>query len=280
MPFVDRDGLQIHYKAWPAPSPDAPTLLFIPGLSASAEAFPGLFADLSATWRLIVIDPRGAGRSPGGVLRFKLRDVAADCVAVLDAEGVASAHVLGLSMGGMIAQELVLGWPSRVNALVLCCTMCGQRPAKRPGPIIISRLVGGIAAAGRGGPATPESIADAFGPILFGRNAPLDKRLEFFGRRTGDYKPTKRGVLSQLWAIRSFGSYARLHQIKSPTLVIHGDEDILVPTVNAMTLADAIPAAELQILPGGHVFFFEYQTDFLARIRDFLGRADATSYAA
>lgn len=280
MPFLDRNGLKIHYKVWPKPAPDAAPLLFIPGLSASAEAFPELFDVLSAHWHLYVIDPRGAGKSPGGAQRFKLRDVAADCVAMLDQEGIESAHVLGLSMGGMIAQELVLGWPERVDALILCCTTCGRRPGKRPGPTIIAKLVGGITGAGRRGPATAESIADSFGGILFGKNAPRDMKIRFFSRRTGHRAPTKRGVLSQLWAVRSFASFSRLHQVDTPTLVIHGDEDILVPTVNAITLADAIANAELQILPGGHVFFYEYQDQFLQRIRDFLERADTSTNPA
>lgn len=274
MPHVDRDGVSIHYAVWPAPHEGAETLLFIPGLSASTEAFPTLFAELAKQWRLVVIDPRGAGGSSNGLQRFRLPDVAADCIAVLDAEGVERAHVLGLSMGGMIAQELVLGWPERVDRLVLCCTSCGRKPGVRPSPRILSTLLGGIAAAGRGGPATPESIADAFGGILFAESAPMERRLAFFSRRTGRYRPTKRGVLSQLLAIRTFASFERLHTLQTPTLVIHGDADVLLPTENAMILADAIPNARLDILPGGHVFFFEVQDLFVDRVNAFLHTTD------
>lgn len=273
MPFVRRDGIDIHYETYPCEDESRGTLLFVPGLSANTRAFPGLFAALAEIWRVIVIDPRGAGRSVSALHRFSLADIAADALAVLDQEGVEEAHVLGLSMGGMIAQEIALDAPDRVRGLVLCCTMCGRHPGVRPGAAVVGRLVRGLASAR--GPATAENIADGFGGILFADGTDREKKLEFFGPRSGASAPRKRGILSQLLAVRTFSTFDRLHRIGSPTLVIHGDSDILVPTVNAMILADAIHGVELEILPGGHVFFFEHQPEFLERVVGFLDRVEA-----
>lgn len=273
MPFVNRDGIDVHYEVHAGRDAGPDTLLFIPGLSANTRAFPELFAALAQRWRLIVIDPRGAGRTVPALHRFALADVAADALAVLDAEGVERAHVLGLSMGGMIAQELALDAPDRVRGLVLCCTMCGRRPGVRPGPAVVGRLVRGLASA-RGG-ADAESIALGFGGLLFADDTAMDRKLEFFGPRSGSAAPTKGGILSQLLAIRTFSTFERLHRMRAPTLVIHGDRDILVPTVNAVILAEAIPGAHLEILPGGHVFFFEHQPEFLERIHAFFDTVEA-----
>lgn len=267
MPFIDRGGARIHYERLTGPSGSDDALLFIPGLSANTRSFPTLFDELRRRFEVISFDPRGAGRTDASG-RFRLSDVADDAAAVLDEVGLASTRVLGLSMGGMIAQELALAHPERVDDLVLCCTMCGQRPGRRPGPIVIGRLLRGILTA-RGGRRSVESVVDRFGSLLFADDTPRETRLEFFRPRTGSNAPTRAGLVSQLLAVQAFGTYRRLGSIPHRTLVIHGNDDILVPVQNAHVLHAALPNAQLALLPGGHVFFHEHSNAFLAHLDKF-----------
>lgn len=264
MPFIERDGARIHFEQLFGPSESAETLLFIPGLSANTCSFPSLFDALRTRYTLVSFDPRGAGRTEYSG-RFRLNDIADDAAAVLDHLGIESTRVLGLSMGGMIAQELALAHAARVSDLVLCCTMCGQRPGRRPGPVVIGRLLRGILTA-RGGKRTVEAVADRFGSLLFADDTPREIRIEFFRPRTGSNAPTRTGLISQLLAVQRFGTYQRLGSLRHRTLVIHGTEDVLVPVQNADVLNSAIPNSELALLPGGHVFFHEHPDLFLTTI--------------
>ncbi|MCB9531891.1 MAG: alpha/beta fold hydrolase [Myxococcales bacterium] len=274
MPFVRRGDADIHYETTSGPSPEAPWFLLIPGLSANTRAFPTIVAAMAATYNVVTVDPRGAGLTQPRVANFTLADIAADVVAVLDALRIAQADVLGISMGGMITQELVLGWPERVRTMVLCCTTCGRRPGVRPSPRVIGSLLAGIARPSRGTPKL-DMIIDRFGPLLFDQSTPRDIRRGFFAPRVGGSSgaypgsPTAAGVVAQLLAVRKFGAHSRLATVDRPTLVFHGERDVLVPTVNARILHDAIPGSELDVMPGGHVFFFEHHDRFIERIRRF-----------
>ena len=273
MPFLERNGSKIHYEVLPSHRPDAETLVFVPGLSANTRSFPALFDALQHRFNLVSLDPRGAGQTQVARRRFHLRDVAEDAVAVMDTLELERPHVLGLSMGGMIAQELVLAYPDRVQDLVLCCTMCGAKPGKRPGPRVVTRLIRGILGA-RGSGRSAEGIAARFGPLLFAPETPMDVRVQFFRPRAGSNAPSKAGLMSQVMAVRAFGGHRRLGDVAHRTLVIHGDADVLVPTVNAHVLQDAIPNAELALLPGGHVFFHEYPELFLSSLDQFFAGGD------
>ncbi len=275
MPFLQRGSTRIHYETLPSHSTPEGTLLFIPGLSANTRSFPRLFDALRHRFDLISLDPRGAGQSTNTFSRFRLKDVADDAIAILDELEVSRSHVLGLSMGGMIAQELTLAHPDRVADLVLCCTMCGNKPGRRPSPRIVTRLIRGIVSAS-GDARTAEGIADRFGPLLFAESTAKQTRVEFFGPRAGSNAPRKRGLFSQLMAIRSFGVHQHLNMIEHRTLVIHGDDDILVPTVNARVLHEALPNSELAVLPGGHVFFHEYPDLFIQSLNRFFEASPST----
>jgi pimeloyl-ACP methyl ester carboxylesterase len=277
MPLIERDGSTIHYETLPSEQADAETLVFIPGLSATTRSFPTLFEELTQRFHIVALDPRGAGQTRLASKRFRLRDVADDVVAVMDALQLERPHVLGLSMGGMIAQELVLAHPERVSDLVLCCTMCGEKPGRRPGLRVVGHLIRGILGARANG-RSAEAIAARFGPLLFAPQTPEAVRVHFFRPRSGSNAPTKSGLVAQLLAIRAFGTYRRLGNVQHRTLVIHGDEDILVPPVNAQVLHDSIPNAELALLPGGHVFFHEHPELFLSSLDRFFADSGRSSH--
>lgn len=275
MPFLQRGSTRIHYETLPCHGATQGTLVFIPGLSANTRSFPRLFDSLRTRFDLISLDPRGAGKSTNTFSSFRLKDVADDAVAIMDELGIQQTHIMGLSMGGMIAQELALAHPERVGDLVLCCTMCGNRPGRRPSPRIVGRLIRGIAGAA-GDARTAEGIAERFGPLLFAEGTPKELQVDFFGPRSGSNAPSKRGLFSQLLAVRSFGVHRHLSTIQHRTLVIHGTEDILVPTMNAQVLYDALPNAELALLPGGHVFFHEYPELFTQSLDQFFESSAST----
>jgi len=166
---------------------------------------------------------------------------------VLDAAGVESAHVFGISMGGMIAQELALAYPDRVRRLVLGCTACGGRGAIPAAPAVLEVL----AARAR---MTPEEGARAMVPYIYHPATPAERIEEDLAIRRRTY-PTAAGYLAQLRAITTWSSCDRLGQIQAPTVVIHGESDQLVPPENGRRLAREIPGAVLTMLEhASHIF--------------------------
>ena len=174
--------------------------------------------------------------------------MAADGAAVLDAAGVARAHVFGVSMGGIIAQEFVLQYPERVDSLVLGCTAV-RRPARHS-----RRCRGHQAAMTDRHKMTMDEALEASAPILYDSGTPRALIDEDFVMRRRTY-PTAEAYMAQLMAIYTWQSYDRLPRIAAPTLVIHGESDRLVPPANGKVIAGRIPGAKLVMLPkAGHLF--------------------------
>jgi len=226
-------------------------LLMIMGLGFSLKMWRDVRPWMAEHFRAIVFDNRGIGRS-GPVWSsiwkpFSMADMARDAASVLDAAGATSAHVIGFSMGGMIAQELALMYPNRVRKLVLGCTFCGGQEAVRASEEVERALLGKVFQ-------SRASRIAALPPILYDPHTPRDRvELDLDLLR---HNPPR--VLTFLWqagAIRRWGCYDRLPQIASETLVIHGETDRLVPAENAKILAERIPGAKLAMLPqAGHIF--------------------------
>ena len=167
--------------------------------------------------------------------------MADDAVAVLDAAGIERAHVYGISMGGMIAQELALNHPERVRSLVLGCTASGGPTAIAAEPIVMQTLMARATM-------TPEEGAEAMVPFIYGSTprARIDEDLAI-RRRTF---PRAEGYLAQVQGIMAWSCYDRLENIHVPTLVLHGDADQLVPPGNGQLLAAKIPGARLTMFAG------------------------------
>jgi pimeloyl-ACP methyl ester carboxylesterase len=202
---------------------------------------------LAAHYRTIALDNRGIGKSdvPGGPYPIAL--MASDAAAVLDAAAVESAHVFGVSMGGMIAQELALQYPARVRSLILGCTAAGGPAAVRAEPEAIQMLM-------RREKMSPEQAAEAAVPFIYDpttARARIDEDLSI--RRP--WFPNPEGYAAQLQGILGWESYSRINQIAAPTLVIHGESDRLIPPGNADLIAERIPGAKLVMIPhASHLF--------------------------
>lgn len=227
-------------------------LLWITGFAISSEIFTPVLHHYTTGFDCIRYDSRAAGRSHVPWWPTSVPELAADAVRLLDALGVDSAHVYGLSMGGMVAQEVALRFPDRVRALVLGGTWHGGPRVALPSPRVAAALTS------RGAPARVR--AELVGRALFserfrGEHPALVRR---HLAALAAHPATARGLVAHLTAATWHDTRARLHRITAPTLVLHGGADELVPVRNAHLLAARIPDATLEVVPGvGHGYLLE-----------------------
>ena len=235
-------------ELWYERKGDGPPLLFISGTGSDLRLKPNVFdGPLPARFDVVAFDHRGQGRSSGPERDYTMADYAQDAITVLDAASVARAHVVGVSFGGMVAQELAIRHPDRVDRLVLACTSSG----------------------GAGGASYPLHELQAL-PLDERRRTQLglsdtrvdlawqaenpertDELLELMAAFSGEVN------LRQLEARRRHDTFDRLEQITAPTLVAAGRFDGIAPLANSEALAATIPAAELQVFKGGHAFLVQ-----------------------
>jgi 3-oxoadipate enol-lactonase len=221
---------------------------------------------LARRFRLVLVDNRGSGRSDLPTDSLTVRAMARDVVSVLDAAGIATAHVLGVSLGGMVVQELAVEHPDRVDRLVLCCTTPGW-PFAYPMPGPSARL---MAATGSLPPdvALRRHVENALSPDTVARRPALVDRLVAHERT----RPQDPGAWSaQAAAGARYAGRLRQARIRARTLILHGDADAVVDPRNAKLLAERIPNARLVLLPGlGHLFFWEDPEGFVRAVTAFL----------
>ncbi|HEY2637337.1 MAG TPA: alpha/beta hydrolase [Solirubrobacteraceae bacterium] len=243
-------------------------LLLLTGFGLSTAVFEPVLPLYTRQFEVIAFDPRGSGRSDAPLRPTSMAELAADAASVLDALDVEAAHVLGVSMGGMVAQELALRFPHRVRGLVLGATWPGGPLAVRPRLTELTALLTAIAGSARqdGRPwLAPFLFTEEFRSEHPERVAEL---LEPFSR----HRPSAHGVSFQFWATVYHDTVSRLHEIQAPTLVAHGRRDAMAPLANARMLAERIPDAELAVLPGAHAFALEHPERTQATVAEWLDR--------
>jgi 3-oxoadipate enol-lactonase len=253
-------------------------LLLVMGLAADSTAWMFQLPEFSHRYRTIVFDNRGVGRTSKPSGPYTIHQMADDAAGLLDALDVARAHVVGVSMGGMIAQELALRHPTRVRGLVLACTFPEpDADSERQRQFSVRQLGGRITAKGE----TQIDVA-ALNPLMFFQHllprvfnqsfidSELPRLLQIFGGAL-QYGFSMEAILGQVEAVMGHKATDRLHQIASPTLVLTGDADLLVSPANSDLLARHIPDAKLVKVPGGsHGFNFETPEIFNRHVLDFL----------
>ncbi len=272
MPYVrSTDGTRLHYSASGRRS--GPPVLMIQGLGADKHLWDLQRLALASKYHTIAIDNRGAGRSDKPYGAYSLEQMADDAIAALDHAMVDSAHVVGASMGGAIAQLLTLKYPDRVRSLTLACTACRHHLWRR-------ELLAGWAetAQTRGMAAmTHEAARWVIGPRSFRRVTPA---LGWMGPLALS-RPAHAfaGQVAGILAIDD--SHAdQLDQILVPTLVMVGNQDILTPRGDSEEIADRIASAELVVISGAaHGFMIEHASTFNKTLLDFLQRAEAAHAA-
>ena len=243
-----------------------PALVLLNGWSASGLAWPRAWVrDLERHFRVLRVDNRGSGSSRFAETPFTVADMADDVAAVLDAAGQESATVLGLSMGGIIAQELALRHPERVGGLVLVAT----RP---PAPAYVAPRETGMVLGLLGPPRRGEALDVYFSRVWSGATGDgfADREPASIEELVAQIvaRPTSRENLAhQLRAVLGWGHAERLHAITAPTVVVHGDRDRLVEVENGRRIAALVPGARYVELAGvGHLPPLEAPDTLLALV--------------
>jgi pimeloyl-ACP methyl ester carboxylesterase len=255
-------GIEIYYEVHGRGEP----LLLIMGLGANATGWYAQIPALSKEYQVIAFDNRGAGRSEKPHEPYTIARMAEDAIGVLDTLSIGAAHVFGMSLGGMIAQELALLHPERVKTLVLGGTMCGGPKAVFAGPQLVQQFtaLGGL----------PLQQAAEMGlSLLYSDEFIQQHKLRLVARAlsVAHLSAPIHGLQRQFMAIVGFNTYDRLPSIRVPTLVLTGTADKVIPSANSRLLADTIPAARLIEFEGsGHGFLVERADEANTAVLDFL----------
>ena len=260
------DGTKLHYQLFGRRG--APPVLLIAGLGEDLTGWTLQRVGLGRQYRTIAFDNRGVGRSDKPPGPYSIEAMTADAVAVLDAAGVESAHVIGLSMGGAISQLLAVRHGNRVRSLMLVCTACGNHPWRREllEQWAATARTQGMGALGR------EAIRWLVGPRSLRRYSPA---LGFMGP-LALHCPAD-GFVAQIDALLAIDErFAEsLGAVSMPSLIVAGNQDILTPRGDAEELAERIPRAELVVISGAaHGLTVEHAHTFNRIAAEFLGRAE------
>ena len=257
MPYAFANQINMYYEIEGSGFP----LVLIPGMGSSLDVWaPSFRGALSRKNRILLMDNRGTGRSDAPDIEYSVAMMAQDLSALMDELGIQRAHIMGLSLGAMIAQELILNYPHKVESLMLCSSHCGVKhyiPFPETGDTKDT------------GDAYEDSIIHRMYPQEFIKKHP-DLIKDIIDRETR-YEPAAHIFERIYQAARDFDSYDRLYRINVPTLIMSGDQDIMVHPDNSSMLAELIPGARLEILPGGgHGFIEQFPEQVLDIIGDFL----------
>jgi pimeloyl-ACP methyl ester carboxylesterase len=258
MPFASNDDCKLYYEAFGSPSD--PTLLLINGLGSQCINYKSEWCErfAAAGFHVIRFDNRDVGLSTHFTdapvdeygAAYRLVDMAADAVAVLDAVGVGRAHAMGLSMGGMIAQNLAIHHRDRLLTIASVMSRTGEPEYGQSTPEALAQLTAP--------PATDRQSAVArhiAGQRIWGSPAFADEeRWRHDAEAAFDRSWDPAGVARQFFAIGAAGSWAdQLPGVTTPTLVMHGDKDTLIDISGGRRTAELIPGARLVVIEGmGH----------------------------
>jgi 3-oxoadipate enol-lactonase len=267
VPLARAGDIELSYER----SGSGPPLLAIIGMSGTraswGEAFLG---SLREHFEVFVYDHRGTGESSRMEEptvqedAMTIADLAADAAGLLDALGLESVHVLGISMGGMVAQELALAHPARVRTLALGCTYCGGPGSAMAPPAVGERLAESVRSGDR-----ERAIRTGWEICVAPRLRDDPELYAAYRERALRRRVARTVILAQMLAIAAHDTSARLGQLRMPTAIVHGELDDLIPVCNAHVLAGHLPGARLEILPdAGHYFFLEEPLHAAELMRD------------
>jgi 3-oxoadipate enol-lactonase len=266
MPFASVNDIDIHYRL---AGEGGQTIVCVNGLADDLETWAFQEEELTrAGYRLLLFDNRGVGRSSKPAGPYSSRMMAGDTKALVDHLGISGFHLLGVSMGGMIAQEYALAYGGDLASLTLACTYAA------PGPFC-SRMF-----------AMWADAAPVLGIPFVMRDVTLWAfTVDFFSRRpdeAAEFETAMRYIdqplpayLAQLAVIQHHDTTSRLAEITTPTLVLAGEQDILIPVSLSRELHHGIPGSQWQTVKGGHACLWEHPASFNQAVLGFVkGRGD------
>jgi 3-oxoadipate enol-lactonase/4-carboxymuconolactone decarboxylase len=266
MTFTDVRGVATHI-AIEGP-PGAPALLLLHSLGSSLRIWDLQAERLARSLRVVRFDLRGHGLSEVAAGRCTIEDLADDALAVLDACGIAAAHVAGVSIGGMIAQAIAARAPARTTSLILCDTALALPPPEMWRARAATVRTEGIAA-------VADAVLARWASPAFLASTPGR------GLRTMLLRTHPEGYAAAAEALAVADLSRSTPQLRLPTLVLVGEHDPSTPVAAAEALRDAIPGAQLAVIPGAmHIPMVERPDDVSRAILDFLTPRDAELAAA
>jgi len=251
MPFASNGTVKIHWESFGA----GPPVLLIAGQGMTVDGWWATIPVLAKSFRVIAFDNRDTGESSRVPLAYSVAQMAADAVAVLDSAREARAHVYGISLGSLVAQEVALRYPDRVRALVLGASSAGGFAAFKPPPTSSAQTfllrAGGMGLEEAEWAAVPYTYAEKT------RREHAERIGSDIAHRVSS-PPEPLAYLHQAGAVSTHDAYERLNQVSAPTLVVHGEQDVFIPPANAVVLAERIPGAELRLWPdAGHMYIID-----------------------
>jgi 3-oxoadipate enol-lactonase len=260
MPSIDAGGTELHYLR----AGEGEPMLLIQGMSATHMTWGRPFLDpLERGFECVVFDNRGMGLSGPAELPFEIADLAGDTLALLDALGIESAHVVGISMGGMIAQELALAHPERIRTLTLGATYCGGPEGTLMAPEDL-RMLGAAMASGE-----RERVFRAMWEInlspAFREN---EARFAEFCAMGSALPAPRQVILQQMRACGAHDTSARLAGLEVPVQVIHGTADRLLRVENGIQIASLLSVEPQLLEEVGHMFWWEQPERSAALVRE------------
>jgi len=248
---ADIQGVNLQYFC----SGKGEPVLLISGLGASAEMWARQTPAFESKHTVVRFDNRGVGRSDTPEGPYSIQEMASEAVQLLDALDIPAAHVVGASMGGMIAQEVAIQYPDKALSLTLIATQCGGPHSFVAAPESAAALEE-LATLDM----TPQERARGWVPYTLSasfREGDPDL-VEEYTRISALYPPSTDGLRAQWAALMSYDSWERLELVHAPTLILQGSADLLVPMENADVLGVRIPNSRVEILDGiGHSVAFE-----------------------
>jgi pimeloyl-ACP methyl ester carboxylesterase len=250
MPKVVVGGNELHYERVGEGEP----LLLIQGMGGTHLSWGEPFRSvLEESFDVIVFDNRGIGLSTPFEESFTIVEMGEDAGGLLDELGVESAHVVGISMGGMIAQELALAQPGRLRSLTLGCTYCGGEGSRLMPRENVEKLAAAMASGNR-----DEAIRASYEVNLSPAFRADEDAYAPFHRMATEVPAAKKTIELQAQAIFGHDTSGRIGEITAPTLIVHGTEDGVLPVENGHQIASLMPDARLEILEDvGHMFWWE-----------------------
>jgi len=272
MPSIRIHDIDLYYEMHGEGIP----LVLIMGLRRNLEWWYCQIEVLSKHFQVLTFDNRGAGRSDKPAMEYSIGLFADDTAGLMDSLGIPNAHVLGISMGGYIAQELALRHPGKVRSLILGCTSCG---GSRAIPMSEERMKKFTANDGL----SPAEILRKDMDIYFSDRfieERHEKVQEFIEISLRYYQPAD-AFLRQFAACLKHDTANRLSDIKVPVFIMAGDDDPLVPSKNSLILHDLLPGSTLFFLHGRrHCFFIEDALEFNLKAIEFITSAEKMRHSA
>jgi pimeloyl-ACP methyl ester carboxylesterase len=270
MPIARTPHVELFYERRGAGAP----LLLIMGMSGTHLLWGGAFLEAltaGGAVETIAYDHRGVGASTRLNGALSTAGLAEDALALLDALALQSVHVMGISMGGMIAQELALRAPERVRSLTLGCTSCGG-----PGSSLADDDVGAQLARGLQSGDRELAIRSTWEVNVSPALAADERAYAAFRALVLERPVSFRVILAQLRAVHEHDTSARIGALQMPAQIIHGAADRMIPVPNASLLAQRVPGARLVVLDDvGHLFWWERPERSAELVRELIAAGDA-----